>query len=510
MIGLMRTHDLASSLFTVLRSSLLVALPLIVIGTLALSGLEQEFSTLDLQRADQARTVLRSVDAAMNSAFREDLTQTLEQVEARYRQSGITTLPDMVYNGTLSFTYLRTTDHRIYPPDRGEQLPFAEEQRLHLAKPEFEQAWTDLNTQPDLRERLGVVRFTNGPSPFLCLLRTTDLMICVAHNPESLLRTIRTIMDRDVSLHWEVALVDPNGVSQSDISTTAQAILPLSSPLRGWRLEARPKPGDRERALHWMGTMSIIGPLVVSWLTMVWLFHRNQKSRQKEDKLRAETIAQLSHELRTPLANLTLYTELMRRKATDSAAIHGYCQIFDSEISRLGLLTENAIAFAKGAALDHHREDAIPDIILSNVLDRYSPLMQTAGCQIQFHADANNLVSLDRAALERITISLLDNARKYAAGSLVDVFTSLTKTMLSVRIHDHGPGVSPSIASNIFDPLTRGQHPSTDGFGLGLAEVRRLARLNGGDITLETSDYGACFLVTLEVSPPETEQSCVS
>ncbi|UCV00368.1 ATP-binding protein [Acidovorax radicis] len=104
-------------------------------------------------------------------------------------------------------------------------------------------------------------------------------------------------------------------------------------------------------------------------------------------------------------------------------------------------------------------------------------------------------------ALVRIALSnLVDNAVKYAAAG--EIFIAAHKNdagMLEISVADEGSGMSLEVMSRIFQRFERGDRTDqSKGFGLGLWVSRRVARLHGGDITVQSQrDHGARFTLTL-------------
>ncbi|MFN3436777.1 MAG: ATP-binding protein [Acidovorax sp.] len=103
--------------------------------------------------------------------------------------------------------------------------------------------------------------------------------------------------------------------------------------------------------------------------------------------------------------------------------------------------------------------------------------------------------------LVRIALSnLVDNAVKYASAG--EIFIAAHKNdagMLEISVADEGSGMSLEVMSRIFQQFEQGDRTDqSKGFGLGLWVSRRVARLHGGDITVESQpDHGACFTLTL-------------
>ncbi len=103
--------------------------------------------------------------------------------------------------------------------------------------------------------------------------------------------------------------------------------------------------------------------------------------------------------------------------------------------------------------------------------------------------------------LVRIALSnIVDNAVKYAASGQIFIAAQKNEQgMLEVSVADEGSGMSMEVMGRIFQQFERGDRTDqTKGFGLGLWVARRVARLHGGDIAVESQpDQGACFTLTL-------------
>lgn len=104
-------------------------------------------------------------------------------------------------------------------------------------------------------------------------------------------------------------------------------------------------------------------------------------------------------------------------------------------------------------------------------------------------------------ALVRIALSnLVDNAVKYAAAGEISITARQSDAgLLEISVADEGSGMSPEIMSRIFQQFEQGHRTDQNkGFGLGLWVSRRVARLHGGDVTVESQQgHGACFTLTL-------------
>jgi signal transduction histidine kinase len=94
----------------------------------------------------------------------------------------------------------------------------------------------------------------------------------------------------------------------------------------------------------------------------------------------------------------------------------------------------------------------------------------------------------------RIVGNLLQNVERHAGGSSVRLVAQELGDQVCIRVSDTGPGISAQRRPHIFDAgVTSYPH----GQGLGLPSALRLARDQGGDLRLVSSETGCCFVLTL-------------
>jgi signal transduction histidine kinase len=114
------------------------------------------------------------------------------------------------------------------------------------------------------------------------------------------------------------------------------------------------------------------------------------------------------------------------------------------------------------------------------------------------------VVQGDRDRLMLTFHNLLNNAIKYTpAGGKVTVSAQVTPTQLVVDIADTGIGISKEDQARLFQKFARANDPRVSkitGSGLGLALAKEVARLHGGDVTVQSElDKGSTFTLTLPV-----------
>jgi signal transduction histidine kinase len=223
-------------------------------------------------------------------------------------------------------------------------------------------------------------------------------------------------------------------------------------------------------------------------------------------------VSAVTHELRTPLTTFRLYTDMLAEDmVTPESRRREYIARLRSEAERLGHLVENVLFYARvetgrgGAA----REMVDLRVLLDDVRPRLAERAVRANMEVAWEtlpAEAA-LVQVDRSAVEQVLLNLVDNACKYAGASTpprIHVALETADGRALLRVSDHGPGISRSDRRRLFQPFSKSDREaanSAPGIGLGLALSRRLARAQGGDLSLESAAAGgAVFVLSLPLT----------
>ncbi|HSS48369.1 MAG TPA: ATP-binding protein [Thermoanaerobaculia bacterium] len=230
----------------------------------------------------------------------------------------------------------------------------------------------------------------------------------------------------------------------------------------------------------------------------------------RQSQRRAEFVSAVTHELRTPLTTFRLYTDMLAEGMVAPAEQHDYLGTLRAEADRLGHLVENVLAYSR---LERRPEPHLEPVPLADLLgelrDRLGGHAQRAGMglavDLPFPELADERVLVDRNAVERILLNLMDNACKYAAGgsdARLEVRALRRGRHLVLRFQDHGPGITPNERRRLFRPFHKSAARAAGGIpgvGLGLPLSRRLARSMGGDLRLADPGPrgGAAFELSL-------------
>lgn len=268
-------------------------------------------------------------------------------------------------------------------------------------------------------------------------------------------------------------------------------------------------PRDMLRALDIQGYHDKSeGPeRLLLWVDTALTAAAQLKKIRETEQLKAQLLANVSHELRTPLNVIIGYSELLLDEQTDPLPPHAQQAI--ETIQRhghaLGFLINNFLNLAKiesevaSTALDRVRlADFREEMLeLMRILLRGKPV--TFLWQVDEQCP---LVWADPQKLVLILRNLLSNAAKFTERGEVRVFTSPGADAVVLLVKDTGVGIAPEHHEQIFEAFHQVDSSMTrrfGGTGIGLALSRKLARLMGGEITVQsTLGAGATFLLTLK------------
>ncbi len=148
------------------------------------------------------------------------------------------------------------------------------------------------------------------------------------------------------------------------------------------------------------------------------------------------------------------------------------------------------------------REEVHLAPIVAEALEMVTPLAESKGLKLR-NQTADAALLTDGVKVRQILLNLLSNAIKFSDDGEIVVRSRLDRDSVAVSIVDPGIGISAENVARIFDPFWQVEQRSTrrvGGTGLGLSVSRSLARLLGGDVSVESHvDRGSTFTVTLPV-----------
>jgi signal transduction histidine kinase len=231
-------------------------------------------------------------------------------------------------------------------------------------------------------------------------------------------------------------------------------------------------------------------------------------------RAKSSFLAVMSHELRTPLNAILGYADLILMGVPARVPDETRHQVERIRYSAAHLLelVEDILSFARvEAGRDRiHVETVRLEEVVGEAVGMVQPLAVGKGLKLRRDVPASATMSTDRAKLVRILHNLLSNAAKFTKDGSVDVTVDVDGGHVVMTVRDTGIGISPEHRERIFDPFWQVEQSPTrrhGGTGIGLGVARQLARLLGGDLTVESEvGTGSTFTLRLptrfEALPP--------
>lgn len=221
-------------------------------------------------------------------------------------------------------------------------------------------------------------------------------------------------------------------------------------------------------------------------------------------------LANVSHELRTPLTAILGFSDVLVNGLDGPLAPDQYEDVRTIHASSRHLLAliDDLIDIqqieARRIVLHPERVDA--RALLSTAVDELRPLAGTRGIALDLHLSTElDTVVADPARFRQIVLNLLANAVKFTRpGGKVRLIGELEAVeaveTLVVGVEDSGIGIAVADQARIFEKFQRVAAVEYPGTGLGLSISRELARLHGGDVTVEsTLGLGSRFTLRIPV-----------
>ncbi len=233
------------------------------------------------------------------------------------------------------------------------------------------------------------------------------------------------------------------------------------------------------------------------------IFIEDITQQRLSDQSQNAFIAQATHELRTPLTTIRLYSEeAIEAGSGDEQIREKALNVIASETRRLERIVGDMLCVAEieAGSLSIRPDTLRTEQLFAELQEDYVAQARDKSIELAFELPPKYPTIVgDRDRLGQALHNLMGNAIKYTpSGGRVSVRVEFDEhDSMTVDIQDNGIGIDPSQQDRIFDRFCRADDrriAQVTGSGLGLALARQIARLHGGDITVESEiDHGSTF-----------------
>jgi signal transduction histidine kinase/CheY-like chemotaxis protein len=252
---------------------------------------------------------------------------------------------------------------------------------------------------------------------------------------------------------------------------------------------------------------------------------RSQRVAEEANQAKSAFLANMSHEIRTPMNAIINMCELALTGTDLSRKQHEYLNIIGSSSRSLLGIINDILDFSKIEAgkLQIEETPLVLSELIEEIFDMFLEKIQEKQleCMVDIARDVPRKVVTDPLRLRQVLVNLISNALKFTDNGEICLSVE-NKTMTPDRVEllfsvrDTGIGIDPEIQDSLFNAFAQADGTTTrkyGGTGLGLAICKKIIRLMGGRIWVESRPgAGSTFSFTTKFRylPAEDVRDCLA
>ena len=225
---------------------------------------------------------------------------------------------------------------------------------------------------------------------------------------------------------------------------------------------------------------------------------------ERSDLEKSRFLAAASHDLRQPVHAVNLFLGLL---ANEPLSRHGHYLVdnIGSAMTAMGQLFDALLNLSRldAGVIEPRWQGFALNPLLDQLRAEYAPQAREKGMSLRVRPCAACIWS-DPVLLERILRNLISNAITHATGGRVLIGCRRVGGQLRIEVWDNGVGIPAAEQERVFWEFHQLGNPERDrskGLGLGLAIVRRTARLLGHPLALRSqAGQGTVFMLTAPIA----------
>ncbi|MET0401595.1 MAG: ATP-binding protein [Cystobacter sp.] len=246
--------------------------------------------------------------------------------------------------------------------------------------------------------------------------------------------------------------------------------------------------------------------------TMMDVSEHKQREEQKagEARMLERFMAILGHDLGSPLSAIRIMSQVMQRDTGLSSSHRTFLSRIESSSARAARLTHQLLdsVLARNGGIPIQPRPINLEPLCRRVLEELRVIYPQHTLQLDVTGETQGCWDPDRLA--QAISNLVGNALEHGApGGAISIRLRGVRDMQVLEVNNHGVPIPPSMMPHLFDPFWRGTSRlpepmahSGGGVGLGLFIVREIARVHGGEVTVDSSPRdGTTFGLLLPRSP---------
>ena len=224
---------------------------------------------------------------------------------------------------------------------------------------------------------------------------------------------------------------------------------------------------------------------------------RAETALKEADRRKDEFLAILAHELRNPLAPIRNAVTLMSRLPIDNPELRWSREIIDRQVEQLTRLVDDLLDISRitSGLIRLAREPVPVQSVLEGALEAAQPSIAAQRHSLVLDIPGEPMVVIgDQTRLVQMVGNLLNNAARYTnPGGRIEVSVKRDGDLACIAVRDNGIGIAAESLTRLFQLFSRidsRARQGADGLGVGLALVRRLADMHGGEVSVHSEGLG--------------------
>ena len=237
---------------------------------------------------------------------------------------------------------------------------------------------------------------------------------------------------------------------------------------------------------------------------------------READRRKDEFLAMLAHELRNPLAPISAAADLLAMTALAPDKVRKTSAIISRQVRHMAGLVNDLLDVSRvtSGLVTMKMEQLDVRQIVFEAMEQVRPLLESRRHNTVVHALSGPAMVLgDHTRLVQVLTNILANAARYTPeGGEIAVTVDAGEGMVHMRIQDNGIGIDAQLIDHVFELFSQAKRTSDrsqGGLGIGLALVKSLVELQGGQVTARSEGLGkgSQFTVSLpQVAVRATEE----
>ncbi len=248
---------------------------------------------------------------------------------------------------------------------------------------------------------------------------------------------------------------------------------------------------------------------IIKWMGTDTDIHEKklvEEALQDANHRKDEFLAMLAHELRNPLAPISAAAQVLRLAPGQPDKVRQYSEVISRQVSHMTTLVNDLLDVSRVTRGMVELDMAEVDVkaVVTQAAEQVHPLIEAGRHSLVVQLGAARACVLgDRARLIQVTANLLANAAKYTpAGGNILLSVEPADGKVKIEVTDNGSGIDAALLPHVFELFVQGKRTpdrAQGGLGLGLALVKNIIGMHGGQVAVRSAGAGRGSTFTVEL-----------